>query len=384
MGGVGEIEPFTLAIPEKTLDDLRVRLRLTRFPESSPAPGWQQGVPVDNLKHLCDYWAHRYNWRRCETMLNGFGQFRTRVDGVGIHFLHKRSAEANALPLLLTHGWPGSIVEFSKVIDALANPVAHGGCASDAFHVIVPSLPGYGFSDNPPSLEWSHKKIASAWIVLMRRLGYMRYVAQGGDWGAAVTTEMALQQPAGLAAIHLNMAAALPEPGETLSAEEIESLAGLKRQTETGRGYSEQQRTKPQTLGYALADSPSGQAAWILDKFKDWSDCGDDPLNSFSEDDLLDNIMMYWLPNHAASAARLYALEWPSDWSDPSGFPPLSIPVGFSSFPKEILRPARRWVEKKYGKLLHFNEVARGGHFAAYEAPDIFVDEMRACFRSLR
>jgi pimeloyl-ACP methyl ester carboxylesterase len=378
------VRPFALSIDEETLIDLRRRLAMTRWPEASPVAGWQQGVPLTNMQRLCDHWANRYDWRRCETMLNGFGQFRTVIDGVGIHFLHKRSPQGSALPLLLTHGWPGSVIEFSKVIDALADPLRHGGDAIDAFDVIVPSLPGYGFSDNPPSIDWSHKKIATAWITLMRRLGYSRFVAQGGDWGAAVTTEIAIQAPPELAAIHLNMASASPEPNEELSASEKQSLADLMRQAQSGRGYSEQHRTKPQTLGYGLADSPAGQAAWIYDKFRDWSDCDGDPLNSFSADDILDNIMLYWLPNHGASSARLYATEWPKDWLDPTIRVLLSVPLGYSSFPKEIFRPARRWIERKYGNLTYWNEMDRGGHFAAFECPEGFIGEMRRCFRAIR
>ena len=342
-------------------------------------------MPLRDIQSLCDYWANRYDWRRCEAMLNGFGQYRTTIDAVDIHFLHVRSVEANALPLLLTHGWPGSVIEFSKVVGPLTDPAAHGGDPSDAFDVIVPSLPGYGFSGKPTGADWSFKTIARAWIKLVRRLGYDRFAAQGGDWGAAITTELAILAPPELKAIHLTMAAAFPDPDEVASLTEREkkSLADLADNVRFGRGYSEQQRTKPQTLGYSLADSPAGQAAWIYDKFRDWSDCDGDPLNSYSPDDLLDNIMLYWLPNNGASAARLYAAEWPADWTG-GALPPLSVPVGFSIFPKEIYRPSRRWVERKYGPLMHWNELAHGGHFAALESPSSFVDEMRVCFRALR
>ncbi len=379
------IKPFVLSISDEALVDLRRRLRATRWPEASPLEGWQQGVPLGDIQHLCDYWMNRYDWRRCERMLNGFGQYQTTIDGVEIHFLHVRSAETEALPLLMTHGWPGSVIEFSKVVRPLTDPAAFGGHPADAFHVIVPSLPGYGFSGKPAGADWSFKKIAKAWITLVRRLGYKSFAAQGGDWGAAVTTELAILAPPELKAIHLTMAAAFPEPGEmaTLSDPEKKSLADLADHVRLGRGYSEQQRTKPQTLGYSLADSPAGQAAWIYDKFRDWSDCRGDPMNSYSPDDVLDNIMLYWLPNNGASSARLYAAEWPADWTQ-GELAPLSVPVGFSIFPKEIYRPARRWVEKKYGPLLHWNELEQGGHFAALESPASFVEEMRACFRSLR
>ncbi len=382
------IQPFTISIEETILEDLRQRLAATRWPEDSPAPSWQQGVPVSEMKRLCDYWREQYDWRRCERALNGLGQFRTAIDGVDIHFIHVRSPEPNALPMVLTHGWPGSVIEFHKVIGPLTDPVAHGGHAKDAFDVIVPSLPGFGFSGNPNSTAWSVTKIAAAWVELIRRLGYTRFVAQGGDCGALVSTEIGKLAPPELKGIHLNFAIAFPEESEmeSLSDRENQSLADFKHNGQFGRGYSEIQRTKPQTLGYGLADSPVGQAAWIYDKFHDWSDCNGDPTSVFSFDEILDNIMLYWLPCHGASAARLYATPLPRDWrgNDNAGFTTQKVPLGVSVFPKEIFRPARRWMERKYGPLMYWNELERGGHFAALEQPQLFIEELRACFRPLR
>jgi pimeloyl-ACP methyl ester carboxylesterase len=380
------VERFLLSIPDQDLADLKQRLAATRWPEDSPVKPWRQGVPLDDMKRLHAHWLHRYDWRRCEKTLNGLGQYRTPVDGLRIHFIHVRSPEPDAMPLILTHGWPGSVVEYLKVIAPLADPRAHGGDRHDAFHVVVPSLPGYGFSDKPGNDEWSAKRIAKAWIELMLRLGYPQFVANGGDWGGGVTTEMAALAPPQLRAVHLNMPAAFPEPGEmsTLSQKEKDSLASLERHARDGRGYSEQQRTKPQTLGYALLDSPIGQAAWIYDKFRDWSDCRGDPLNSYTMDELLDNIMLYWLPGAGASSARLYATEFPADWDPNYSGGPYRVPVGVSIFPGEIYRPARRWVERKYGPLMYWNELERGGHFAAFEQPESFVSELRNSFRAAR
>ena len=388
MNGSELIEPFVLSVKEEELAELKCRLRMTRWPEAAPVPGWQQGVPLGEMQRLRDYWLNTYDWRRCERMLNGFGQFRTVIDGTAIHFIHARSPEPTALPIVITHGWPGSVIEFCKVIDPLVNPAAHGGDARDAFHVIVPSLPGFGFSDNPPSIDWGDQRIARAWLTLLRRLGYRRFVAQGGDWGAAVTVELAALEAPELLGIHLNMAIVLPDKNDmdNLTEKERQLLADLANFVRDGRGYSEQQRTKPQTLGYALAESPMGQAAWIYDKYRDWSDCDGDPLNSFSLDEMLDNIMLYWLPNHGASAARLYATVQPEAWerSGTTGFRPLSLPVGVSVYPKEMYRTSRRWAEKRYSQLIYWNEPERGGHFAAFEEPASFVNEMRNCFRPLR
>jgi pimeloyl-ACP methyl ester carboxylesterase len=315
-------------------------------------------------------------------MLNGFGQYRTEIDGLGIHFLHIRSPEANATPLLLTHGWPGSVIEFHKVIGPLSDPAAHGGDARDAFHLVIPSLPGYGFSDKPAAKGWGVRRIARAWLMLMKRLGYERFIAQGGDWGAAVTTALGVMHPPELQAIHVNMPIAFPDPAEMAgwTPEEAETAAAFQRFADEETGYSTQQRTRPQTLGYGLTDSPAGQAAWVYEKFHAWTDCNGDPANALTADEMLDNIMLYWLPATGASSARLY---WESMGS---AFQPgtTNVPTGISIFPKEITRPSRRWAEKTYSNIVHWNVLDRGGHFAAFEQPDLFVQELRDCFRKIR
>ncbi len=376
-----EIEAFHLAIPEAALADLRARLDNTRWPEREPVEDSRQGVRLADAQALCAYWRDSYDWRRCEATLNGLGQFRTVIDGLGIHFLHVRSPEPDAIPLIMTHGWPGSVVEFLKVIGPLADPAAHGGSPRDAFHVVVPSLPGYGFSDKPATTGWSVERVAAAWIVLMQRLGYDRYVAQGGDWGSAVTSAMATIRPEELAAIHLNIVIAPPGPDElaALSAAEKATLSDLRRFRTDDSGYSAIQSTRPQTLGYGLTDSPAGQAAWIFEKLVEWMDCQGDPLSVVSYDDMLDNIMLYWLPSNAASSARLY---WESMANFAAGA--TDLPVACSNFPKEITRPSRAWAERKYPRLIHWGEPERGGHFAALEQPAIFVDELRQAFRSIR
>jgi epoxide hydrolase len=375
------IDEFRLDVPAAELDDLKRRLEHARWPEREPVDGSEQGVALAQAQSLCAYWRDTYDWRRCEANLNSLGQFRTTIDGLRIHFLHIRSREPDALPLILTHGWPGSIVEFLKVIGPLSDPAAHGGEPRHAFHVVVPSLPGYGFSDRPSQRGWTVQRIAGAWTELMRRLGYQRFVAQGGDWGSAVTTAMAAARPPGLAAIHLNMVVAQPQPEDLagLSGSEQAALADTKRFSTEGQGYSTLQRTRPQTIGYALTDSPVGQATWIFEKLAEWSDCAGNALSVFSYDEILDNIMLYWLPGTAASSARLY---WESHRT--FGAESTDLPVACSIFPKEIVRPSRRWVERKYPNLIYWGEPERGGHFAAFEQPEIFVAEIRKAFSSLR
>ncbi len=375
------IEPFRITSSDADLDDLRRRLRATRFPERECVDDWSQGIPLAYVQDLCGYWAEKYDWRAREALLNRFPQFKTQLDGVGVHFLHVRSPHANAMPLVMTHGWPGSIVEFQKVIEPLTNPTAHGGEARDAFHVVCPSLPGYGFSDKPAHKGWNVQRIARAWSRLMPRLGYARYAAQGGDWGAMVTTCIGIQDPDNCLGIHLNMPIAPPDPATLgdLTDKEKSALAGMQHYNDWDSGYSKQQSTRPQTVGYALTDSPAGQAAWIIEKFWSWTDCDGHPENSLTRDELLDNVMLYWLPGNAASSARLY---WESFSKPP--MEPISIPVGCSIFPKEIFRTSRRWAEKRFSKLIHFNELAKGGHFAAFEQPETFVREVRDCFRKLR
>ena len=375
------ITPFRIEIHDDALDDLRRRLRATRWPEAEPVSDWSQGIPLAYVQEVCAYWAEKYDWRAREAALNRFPQFKTGIDGCDIHFVHARSPHEDALPLVISHGWPGSIVEFHKVIEPLTDPTAHGGDAADAFHVVCPSLPGYGFSGKPTETGWGVGRMASAFSALMVRLGYERYVAQGGDWGAMVTTCIGIQDAAHCAGIHLNMPIAPPDP-ETLgdlSPAEQSALAGIQHYQQWDSGYSQPQSTRPQTVAYGLTDSPAGQAAWILEKFHAWTDCDGHPENALERDELLDNVMLYWLPGTAASSARLY---WESFRTPPMD--PVQVPVGCSIFPKEIFRTSQRWAEKRFGELLHWNELPKGGHFAAFEQPETYVDEIRSCFRSLR
>jgi epoxide hydrolase len=377
-----EIVPFRIDVPERELVDLRERLTRTRWPDAETVDDWSQGIPLSYVQELCAYWASQYDWRATESRLNHLGSHRTEIDGLGIHFLHVRSPEPDALPLVLTHGWPGSIVEFHKVIGPLSDPVAHGGNASDAFHVVCPSLPGYGFSDRPTRAGWKVPRIASAWMELMARLGYDRYGAQGGDWGSSVTTSIGLQDVEHVAGIHLNMVIALPDltMGDPTESERA-ALASFKEHRAQGTGYSTQQSTRPQTLGYGLADSPAAQAAWIVEKFMAWTDCDGHPENILTRDELLDNVMLYWLPDAGASSARLY---WESFNDFDTKLEAVTVPVGVSVFPKEISRPSRRWAEPRFADIRHWNELDRGGHFAAFEQPDTFVDEVRTFFRRVR
>jgi pimeloyl-ACP methyl ester carboxylesterase len=375
------VTPFTLAIPQAELDDLNNRLANTRWPERETVDDWTQGVPLAAVQDLCTYWRTHYDWRAAEARLNGLGQFKTRIDGLGIHFLHVRSRHANAMPLVLTHGWPGSVMEFMGVIGPLTDPTAHGGDAADAFHVVAPSLPGYGFSDKPAATGWGVEKIAGAWIELMGRLGYRRWVAQGGDWGSAVTTAIGAIQPPGCAAIHLNMPLVFPEPADLADMTPFEAAAAASMQYYQAKdsGYSKQQGTRPQTLGYGLVDSPAGLAAWIYEKMWAWTDNNGAPEDALTQDEMLDNIMMYWLPGTGASSARLY-------WESFGDFRsvPLALPVGISIYPKEIFRSSRRWAEKRMSNIIHWNALDRGGHFAAWEQPELYVSEIRTCFRKIR
>lgn len=376
------VREFRIAIPQDQLDDLKQRLANTRWPEEETVPDWRQGAPLSAVKSLCDYWLHHYDWRRCESRLNGFPQYQTEIDGLDIHFLHIRSPHADALPLIITHGWPGSVVEFLDVIEPLTNPTAHGGSAEDAFHLVIPSLPGYGFSAKPRRNGWNLDRIARAWIELMARLGYDHFVAQGGDWGSGVCTAIGNLMPSSCRAIHLNMA--LVQPGaEDLDTEltpaEQKSLADMKTYYRHESGYAKQQSTRPQTIGYGLVDSPVALAAWIYEKFHGWTDNRGAPEDALSRDQMLDNIMLHWLPATGASAARLY---WES-MHDMMG-KPMEMPVGVSIFPRELFRPSRRWVEKVYPNLIYWNETEKGGHFAAFEQPALFVKEVRACFRNVR
>ena len=378
------VQPFRIQISDDALDDLRRRLRATRWPEAECVDDWSQGTPLSYAKDVCAYWAEKYDWRERERRLNAFPQFRTNLEGLGIHFYHVRSKHPDALPIVLTHGWPGSVVEFQKVIAPLADPTAHGGSAEDAFHVVCPSLPGYGFSDKPAAKGTGVERIADLWSALMIRLGYPRYVAQGGDWGAMVTTMIGIRDTAHCAGIHLNMPIVAPDPAtmSSLTPTEQSALAGMAEYGEWDSGYSKQQSTRPQTLGYGLVDSPAGQAAWILEKFWKWTDCNGHPENAVPRDELLDNVMLYWLPGTGASSARLY---WESFRGQAQGgLPNITVPTGCSIFPKEIFRSSRRWAEKRFTNLVHWNELPKGGHFAAFEQPATFVNELRMCFRHMR
>jgi pimeloyl-ACP methyl ester carboxylesterase len=376
-----DITPFRMNVPEADLDDLRERLTRTRWPEAATVDDWSQGVPLDYTRELCQYWLEAYDWRACESRLNGFPQFRTGVDGLDIHFLHVRSPREDALPLVITHGWPGSIVEFGKVIGPLTDPGAHGGDPADAFHVVCPSLPGYGFSGKPSRPGWGTGPTGDAWDQLMTRLGYPRYAAQGGDWGAQVTTAIGARHPDHLVGIHLNMPAVAPDPAtlDDLTEREKAAIATMEYYRRWDSGYSKQQSTRPQTIGYSLVDSPAGLCAWIIEKFWSWTDCDGDPANVLTRDEMLDNVMMYWLPGTGASSARLY---WESFRTPIRGT--VTVPVGCSIFPKEIFRPSRRWAERQFPDLRYWNEPAKGGHFAAFEQPETFVNEVRAAFRPLR
>jgi len=376
------IHNFHLDIPQTQLDDLAQRLAMTRWPEAETVPDWSQGAPLAAVKNLCDYWLKHYDWRRCEARLNNLGQYRTEIDGLDFHFLHIRSPHAEALPMIMTHGWPGSVIEFLDVIDPLTNPTAHGGRAEDAFHLVLPSLPGYGFSGKPQRNGWNLDRIARAWIELMARLGYDHYVAQGGDWGSGVTTAIGALMPAACRAIHLNMALVQPSADDLaleLTAAEQKALADMEAYHHHESGYAKQQATRPQTLGYGLVDSPAGLAAWIYEKYHGWTDNQGSPEDALTRDQMLDNIMLHWLPATGASAARLY---WES-MKDMTGAP-MDMPVGVSIFPREMFRPSRRWVEKVYPNLIYWNEQDKGGHFAAFEQPELFVNEIRACFQQVR
>jgi len=375
-----EIRPFRVAVPDDDLADLRQRLARTRWPDRECVGDWSQGIPLEYTRELAAYWADNYDWRVREAALNRFDQFTTEIDGLDIHFIHQRSPHPDALPVVITHGWPGSIVEFHKVIEPLTNPTAHGARAGDAFHVVCPSLPGYGFSGKPTTTGWGVGKVAEVWETLMVRLGYDRYGAQGGDWGAAVTTQIG-RNKGHCAAIHLNMPLGRPPAGalDNPTEEEQQALASLAHYQKWDSGYSKQQSTRPQTLGYALVDSPVGQMAWIIEKFWSWTDCDGHPENVLSRDELLDNVMMYWLTGSGASSARMYWESFHVFGSDN----PVELPTGVASFPKEILRSPRRWCEANY-RLTHWTTMPRGGHFAAFEQPELFVDDVRAFFATVR
>ena len=374
-GMTEEIRPFTIEVPDAAVADLRDRLARTRWPEKEPVEDWSQGIPLAYTQELCDYWATEYDWRRLETELNVRGNFVTRIDGLDVHFLHVRSSHADATPMILTHGWPGSVVEFLGVIDPLTNPTAHGGDADDAFHLVIPSLPGYGWSEKPATTGTGVERIAAMWNTLMVRVGYDAYVAQGGDWGSLVTDMIGMQNLGNVRAIHTNMPVAAPTPDSLEDPTEAEqaALAALSHYMDQDSGYSKQQSTRPQSLGYGLVDSPAGQCAWIAEKMWAWTDNDGHPESALSRDQILDNISVYWFTATGASSARLY---WES--MGKFGTATVEVPTGCSIFPKEIIRSSRRWAEQRFTDIRHWNELDRGGHFAAWEQPDLFVGEMRA------
>jgi epoxide hydrolase len=376
------IRPYRIAVPDEVLLDLRRRLHATRWPDSELVNDWSQGAPLAWIQDICRYWADGYDWRAREALLNRFDQFMANVDGIDIHFIHQRSPHPGARPLLITHGWPGSVVEFHKVIEPLVNPTAFGGDAADAFHVICPSLPGFGFSGKPTSTGWGVERIARAWGSLMARLGYDHYFAQGGDWGSAVTRAIGTFESAHCAGIHITLAMGVtPKIDGEPSAEEKQALAGIKHYQDWDSGYSKQQATRPQTLGFGLADSPAGQAAWVLEKFWAWTDCNGHPENILTRDELLDNLMFYWATNSATSSARLY---WESFGKARNLGGPVRVPVGVTAYPKEIVMPVRKWLATDFPDIRHFVTMPKGGHFAAFEQPEAFVQDLRTYFRLLR
>ena len=393
------MRPFRVNVPEADLVDLRKRINATKWPEREQVTDASQGVQLATMQKLAQYWANRHDWRKCEAKINAVPNFITEIDGLDIHFIHVRSKHENALPMIVTHGWPGSIIEQMKIIEPLTNPTAHGGTAADAFHLVIPSLPGYGFSGKPTKPGWNPVSIAKAWATLMQRLGYTKYVAQGGDWGNAISEVMALQQPPGLLGIHTNMAATVPPdvskalsaggpPPAGLSPEEKHAWDELDDFYKNGLGYANEMTLRPQTL-YGIVDSPVGLAGWILDhdirSYQMIARVFDGKPEGLSRDDVLDNITLYWLTNTAISSARLY-------WDTAHNLPPggffdvrgVKLPVGVSAFAEEIYQAPKSWAEKAYVKLIHYNRLPKGTHFAAWEQPALFVSEMRATFKSLR
>ena len=374
-----EVEPFRIAVPDDVLVDLRRRLTATRWPESECVDDWTQGIPLNYTRELASYWAEQYDWRSREEALNRFDQFTTEIDGLAIHFIHQRSPHPDAFPLLITHGWPGSIVEFQKVIAPLTDPTSYGGRAEDAFHVVCPSLPGYGFSGKPTATGWNVGRIARAWETLMVRLGYQRYGAQGGDWGGADTPENG-RNLGHRVAIHTNFPIGSPTEAAKSAPtdEDLAAFAGLNHYRTHDNGYFKQQATRPQTVGYGLVDSPTAQLAWIVEKFWAWTDHDGHPEHALSRDEMLDNVMLYWVTGTGASSARLY---WESmDALSSAGR--VELPTGVASFPKEIGPIPRSWCESNY-HITRWTPMPRGGHFAAFEQPELFVDDVRAFFATV-
>jgi pimeloyl-ACP methyl ester carboxylesterase len=391
-----EIRAFRFHIPEAALVDLRQRIAATRWPGRETVTDQSQGVPLARIQSLVHYWETEYDWRKVETKLNALPQFLTRIDGLNIHFIHVRSRHLNAMPLIMTHGWPGSILELVKTIGPLTDPTAFGGRAEDAFHVVLPSMPGYGFSDKPKVTGWDPDHIGRAWDVLMKRLRYDHYVAQGGGWGAVIADAMGRQKPAGLLGIHVNMPATVPDdvaaalqngdPAPAgLSEKELAAFASMRKLYTLGGGYAAMMATRPQTLGYGLADSPVAMAAFFLDKFNEWTYSGGNAERSLTKDEMLDNITLHWLTNSGTSSAQIY---WENNTNNfnvkEQKTAEISVPVAITIFPGEIYQTPRTWAERAYPNLIYFNEVDKGGHFAAWEQPKLFSEELRAAFKSLR
>ena len=380
---MSDIKPFKIKISDEELEDLNKRLIATRWPEKETVKDWSQGVPLSYIKEICNYWINEYDWRSREEYYNTFTQFITDVDGIDIHFIHIKSPYKEAKPLMISHGWPGSIVEFHKIINPLIDPVSHGGKAEDAFHLVCPTLPGYGFSGKPSQPGTGVEKIAELWDLLMNKIGYNEYFAQGGDWGSAITIAIGKQNRGSCKGIHVNMPFAPPTKEAIENPNDRDKLAfeGLNYYQEWGSGYSKQQSTRPQTLGYGLVDSPIGQASWIIEKFHEWTDCEGHPENVLTKEELLDNVMFYWLTKSAISSARLYWESFGSFGGNPEE--KLILPTGCSIFPKEISRTPRSWAEQVYSNIVYWNELDKGGHFAAFEQPEAFINEIRNCFKAI-
>ncbi|MGY2491882.1 epoxide hydrolase family protein [Cupriavidus sp. CP313] len=388
------IRPFRAHVPQAALVDLRRRLVATRWPDPETVGDRSQGVQLEKLQPLMRYWATGYDWRKAEAKLNAWPQFVTNIDGLDIHFIHVRSRHANAMPLIMTHGWPGSVFELLNVIGPLTDPTAHGGTANDAFHLVIPSIPGFGFSQKPTDTGWNPDRIARTWDVLMKRLGYARYVSQGGDWGAIISDALGRLAPEGLLGIHVNRierATTLPpaiamalksgEPAPaSLTPEEKQVFDEARDFLNKGFGYAAIMQTRPQTIGFGLADSPVGLAAWIYDKQADWVFTRGDPERALDRDAILDNISLYWLTNTGGSSGRIY---WETSVA-PAKNSPITVPVAVTVFPGEVYRPPRQWLARAYPNLIYYNRVAKGGHFAAWEEPELFGAELRSAFRSLR
>ena len=390
------IRPFQVHVPDAVLNDLRQRIQDTRWPDRETVDDQSQGVQLTKIEDLVRYWGMDYDWRKVEARLNALPMYVTRIDGIDIQFIHVKSKNPHALPLLITHGWPGSVLEIVDSIGPLTDPTAFGGNANDAFDVVIPSMPGYGFSERPQTVGWDPEHIGRAWDVLMKRLGYQRYVSQGGDWGSVVADAMARQAPKGLLGIHVNMPPTVPpdvakamaagEPTPSgLSAEEKSAYASLSTFFQKNAGYGVMMVTRPQTVGYGLSDSPAGLAAWMYDKFAQWTYSGGDPEKSLSKDQMLDDITLYWVTNSAVSSARLY---WENNNNNFNAADQktaqIKLPVAVTVFPGEIYRAPRSWTERAYPNLIYFHEVDKGGHFAAWEQPRLFAQELRAAFKALR